>query len=135
MPGAAQPVIETPPAQSAAPLAAATASVQADAIGAPPAEAATEDVPKPEPPPREVHREPKPARQARAHDAVRRWYVRKGDSLYKVCRRAYGFCDEDTLRAIYSYNPTLDPKLDPEGTIRQGQMLIMPQRIDSAGTN
>jgi len=135
VPDAAPHAIETPPAQSMAPLAAANVSVPADAIGAPPAEVPSEDVPKPDPPRHEVHGAPKRASQARAHDAVWRWYVRKGDSLYKVCRRAYGFCDEDTLRAIYSYNPKLDPKLDPEGTIRQGQMLIMPQRIDSAGTN
>jgi general secretion pathway protein A len=135
VPDAARHSIETPPAQSAAPLAAANVSVAANAIGAPAAEDLSEDVPKPDPPAPEVHAAAPPPRQARAHEAVWRWYVRKGDSLYKVCRRAYGFCDEDTLRAIYSYNPKLDPKLDPAGTIRQGQMLVMPQRIDSAGTN
>jgi phage tail protein X len=67
----------------------------------------------------------------RDRDPVWRWFVRKGDTLYKVCHRAYGFCDEETMRAIYAHNPNLEP----DAVIRRGQVLIMPQRIESAGTN
>jgi general secretion pathway protein A len=68
---------------------------------------------------------------ARAQDPVWRWFVRKGDTLYKVCHLAYGFCDDETMRAIYAHNPNLEP----DAIIRRGQVLIMPQRIESAGTN
>jgi general secretion pathway protein A len=131
---APQAATEAPPPASESPLSRAQAPAPAPAADlastapmpdtAPPAVAPTRDsvvaVPAPAPAPRGQNRDP-----------VWRWFVRKGDSLYKVCRRAYGFCDDETMRAIYAHNPSIEP----DAKIRRGQVLIMPQRIESAGPN
>jgi phage tail protein X len=55
---------------------------------------------------------------------VPKWFVRKGDTVYKACRVTYGWCDEQALRAVFAYNP----KIGSNGMIRQGEVIIMPER-------
>jgi general secretion pathway protein A len=62
---------------------------------------------------------------------VWRWFVRKGDTVYKACRTAYGQCDQHALHTVFAYNP----QIASNATIRQGMVIIMPERIEPTRTN
>jgi general secretion pathway protein A len=68
------------------------------------------------------HPEPQP---------VWRWFVRKGDTVYKACRAAYGQCDEHALRTVFAYNP----QIASNAMIRKGMVIIMPERIEPVRSN
>lgn len=60
-----------------------------------------------------------------------RWFVRRGDTLYKICQVAYGLCDAQALRRVFDYNP----KIASNGMIRQGQVIIMPKHLEPVRLN
>jgi phage tail protein X len=62
---------------------------------------------------------------------VWQWFVRKGDTVDKACRVIYGWCDEQTLRAVFAYNP----KIGSNGMIRPGDVIIMPERLAPLRSN
>jgi general secretion pathway protein A len=62
---------------------------------------------------------------------VRQWFVHRGDTVYKACRAAYGRCDEQALRTILAYNP----RIASNGIIKQGMIIIMPERIEPVRSN
>jgi phage tail protein X len=57
-----------------------------------------------------------------------KWFVRRGDTIKKVCRITYGVCDEETLHTILEYNP----QIGSNRALRKGMVIIMPEHIDSA---
>jgi general secretion pathway protein A len=57
-----------------------------------------------------------------------KWFVRRGDTIKKVCRITYGVCDEQTLRTILEYNP----QIGSSRTLRKGMVIIMPDNIEPA---
>jgi general secretion pathway protein A len=63
--------------------------------------------------------------------AVWKWFVRKGDSVYKACRVTYGQCDEQLLNAVIAYNP----QIAANGAIKKGMVISMPEHIEPAGSN
>lgn len=78
------------------------------------------------PAPTAIDSAPSELRNDQRQQPIWKWLVRKGDSIYKACRAAYGQCDEQTLRAVYAYNP----QLAPNAMIRQGMFIIMPEHIE-----
>jgi hypothetical protein len=60
-----------------------------------------------------------------------KWFVRRGDSVYKACWAGYGLCDKHTLRTILAYNP----QIGSNGMIRQGMIITMPGRAELARSN
>jgi general secretion pathway protein A len=117
-----------PPATTEAP----NAAVAPDAQDIPrPAETVATDV---SPEPASAAASEAPAADPATHQdpqAVWKWFVRKGDTVYKACRMTYGFCDEQALRTVYAYNP----QLKPDAMIRQGEFIIMPQHIEPVRPN
>jgi phage tail protein X len=63
--------------------------------------------------------------------AAWKWFVRKGDTVYKACRVTYGQCDEQLLSAVIAYNP----QIASHGVIRQGMVIIMPEHIEPVRSN
>lgn len=59
---------------------------------------------------------------------VWKWFVRRGDTITKACRITYGVCDDQILRMIIDYNP----QIGPNGIIRQGMVIDMPEQTDPA---
>jgi hypothetical protein len=67
------------------------------------------------------------AGQARATpNAVSKWVVREGDTVYKVCVVTYGSCEERRLRTLLADNP----KLGRDATIHPGDILVLRKRGD-----
>ena len=60
-----------------------------------------------------------------------KWRVRRGDTLRKLCRATYGECDPDALRAIYASNP----ELQPNHSLRVGQVIVMPEQITARASD
>jgi general secretion pathway protein A len=60
-----------------------------------------------------------------------KWFVHDGDTVYKACRATYGFCDQQTLRAVFAYNP----QINPSARIHEGQVLLMPALQSLARSN
>jgi len=121
---------EPPPSQTAAP-----AMTPAAAPAPPPSQAAapaTTPAAAPAPPPTHAAA-PEAAAPAAARTDVAstdkqhalKWFVRKGDTVYKVCRATYGQCDEQALRAVFAYNP----QIGSNALIRQGEIILMPERV------
>jgi general secretion pathway protein A len=54
-----------------------------------------------------------------------KWVVRAGDSVFRACLETYGSCDHRTLRAVLADNP----QIGSGRTIREGDVLIMPESI------
>jgi hypothetical protein len=59
------------------------------------------------------------------------WLVRWGDTVIKACRLTYGVCDRQTLNNVFAYNARIGAK----GLIRQGQVLVMPERVGAQQPN
>lgn len=57
-----------------------------------------------------------------------RWLVSRGDSVFKVCVRTYGYCDEPMLRAVLADNP----QLSRSAVVYPGDVLVLPATIGSA---
>jgi general secretion pathway protein A len=115
---AVRPVVEEVPAE--APPAPRPDAVRAAAIAAPmPAMVPTAELPQTAAASAAVEPTNRPDPQP-----VWKWLVRKGDTVYKVCRVTYGVCDETALHAVFAYNP----QIGPNGIIRQGEVIIMPER-------
>jgi hypothetical protein len=127
LPTSVHPIVEAPPAK--APAAPQSDSVGTVAIVEPnPATVPTPELPRtatasaaaePTNP-----RDPQPWR-------TRQWFVRSGDTVTKACQVTYGVCDETALKAVFAYNP----QIGPNGLIRQGQIIIMPERVGLARSN
>jgi hypothetical protein len=60
-----------------------------------------------------------------------KWFVHDGDTVYKACRATYGFCDQQTLRAVFADNP----QIDPHARIHEGEVLLMPALQSLARSN
>jgi general secretion pathway protein A len=60
-----------------------------------------------------------------------KWFVRRGDTVYKACRVTYGQCDKQALRALIAYNP----QISINGVIRQGEVIVMPEHLESVQSN
>jgi nucleoid-associated protein YgaU len=100
-------------------------------VAAPPAATAAAS---PAPPPRAAIQQAPVA--AAAADAVpqspgKRWLVQRGDTLTRACRETYGICDPAQLREIFAYNP----KIDAKGTIRPGEIVVLPAQADAPKPN
>jgi general secretion pathway protein A len=61
-------------------------------------------------------------------NAVSKWVVREGDTVYKVCVVTYGSCEERRLRTLLADNP----KLGRDATIRPGDILVLRKRDRSS---
>jgi general secretion pathway protein A len=61
----------------------------------------------------------------------KKWFVRKGDSVYKACQVTYGSCDKQTLRAVFGYNP----QIGSNAKLHQGDVIIMPEHVGPARSN
>ncbi len=60
-----------------------------------------------------------------------KWFVHKGDTVYKACWATYGLCDEETLRQVFAHNPQIGSK----GLIHQGEVITMPGRAAPVRSN
>jgi hypothetical protein len=58
----------------------------------------------------------------RADVPVKKWVVRKGDTVIKACRAAYGSCEKKTMLRLLRYNPQLDEKRG----IKPGDVIFLP---------
>jgi hypothetical protein len=131
-----------PPARSLEPSSAPAAPAQGDstaaqavlpaaagtAAEAPAAAPATTPAAAPAPPPSQAAAPPMAASADIAStdkQSALKWFVRKGDSVYKVCQATYGQCDEQTLRAVFAYNP----QIGSNALIHQGEIILMPERV------
>jgi general secretion pathway protein A len=56
---------------------------------------------------------------------AQKWLVHEGDTVYKACRATYGSCDEDTLRAVFAFNP----QIRPDARIHEGEVILMPRHL------
>jgi len=63
--------------------------------------------------------------------ALWKWLVRSGDTVSKLCRIAYGVCDEDALQSIYKYNP----QIGSDHMILVGEVIVMPERVIAGRSN
>ncbi len=64
------------------------------------------------------------AAPTRRKGGTKKWLVRRGDTLIKVCRRTYGGCAPAKLKEIYAFNPTLNA----QGAIRPGDVIVLPDK-------
>jgi general secretion pathway protein A len=134
-PAAAADAGESAAAAAPAPLPAAppAAPLLASAAAAAPAPAATGPVATPlQEPPRAAPPQADPAADLAApRPATRRWLVQHGDTLTRACLETYRRCDLAQLREIFAYNP----KIDAKGTIRPGDVIVLPTQPDAPKPN
>jgi nucleoid-associated protein YgaU len=73
----------------------------------------------------QTHATPNTTAQTRVTpNAVSKWVVREGDTVYKVCVVTYGSCEERRLRTLLADNP----KLGRDATIHPGDIIVLRKR-------